>query len=306
MHFADAIEAIRAIRDPKIDRYPVAFVTPIVSAMIAVLCTRNAELARERLSFTPQAEGYARNNGLLSAIDGTYQFPARIKSQVLTYTKLTSLAVHAEVDRCNEVINDLVFTQLAGFGQIANELAVVVGELHDNVASHANGLGFSCAQVYSDGVRRRIELAIADGGRGMLSNVRRKTPCTSDADAILWCLERGHTSTTPIDSWAQRLPEDVVYSPYPVDTATSQSAPNHHVGEGLWKLATLVKNLDGRLWIASGDGSILLQNSELRVESGRFYWEGVAIELEISVAAGGLPSARQQLGIERLAERLGL
>ena len=121
------------------------------------------------------------------------------------------------------------------FGVVADQLAKVVGELHDNVASHASGLGFSCAQAYNDAGAKRIEFALADRGRGMLRNVRELFPeVESHPEAIAWCLKRGNTTArNESDPWAQRLPDDAMVSPFPGNTRP-ESREDHHIGEGLW------------------------------------------------------------------------
>ena len=80
---------------------------------------------------------------------------------------------------------------------VLDKTARVVGELHDNVASHASGRGFSAAQFYRQG-RSRLEIAIADGGSGFLRNVRRVMPnITTHGAAIEWCLKKGNVSVRP-------------------------------------------------------------------------------------------------------------
>lgn len=175
------------------------------------------------------------------------------------------------------------------------------------MASHADGLGFSCAQTYNTGGARRIEFAIADSGRGMLKNVQRISPdINSDSEAISWCLQRGNTTARRVKTgdWAQRLPDDAVVSPYP-STVPIQRNEDHHVGEGLWKLAELTRNLDGKLWVASGKGQVLIESGKEVASDSRINWLGVAIELEIVVSADYQPTPEQQAGIERLARRIG-
>lgn len=187
----------------------------------------------------------------------------------------------------------------------------VVGELHDNVASHASGVGFSAAQVYNGQKGKRwIEFAVADSGCGMLRNVRQLVPTiASDDDAIKWCLIRGNTTAGERDSWAQRLPEDCLYSPLP-SGVTSFSNENHHLGEGLAVLTELITIAAGELWIWSGNCEFTLD------EQGRSYyrtaddiqWQGVAIEIKLDVdrALGALATPLADAKLEALAGRLGL
>ncbi len=308
MHYLDAIKRIRCLCSDPPTESRVTFVSPIVSAMLAAALADSSIPVREHTVFDDEAMGYADNCGLLAAIQGKYEFPQPSGRQGSRYTKLTRLSSHDEVDRCNSIINDLIFEHFENFGPVASRLAKVVGELHDNVASHARGLGFSCAQVYNNrDDSKRIEFAIADGGRGMLRNVRRVLPdMTSHAAAIKWCLERGNTTAGNVDSdgWAQRLPDDAGISPYPT-TAKVRRNEDHHIGEGLWKLAELTKSLGGKLWVATGDGEVLLKSHQ-EIEGGnRINWTGVAIELELTVSSDYQPTPAQQSGIEQIASRLG-
>jgi hypothetical protein len=307
MHYTDAVSGLRSLTGTPPHDYCVTFVSPIVSTMLAAACNNGAIPVQDRTKYAPGVKGYADNCGLSAVLNGTYEFPQRSGKQGHSYAKLTRLSSHSEVDCCNQIINDLIFEHLEQFGCVAGHLAKVVGELHDNVASHAGGLGYSSAQVYNDGAGRRIEFAIADGGCGMLRNVRQVVPnLASHAEAIAWCLVRGNTTARRgSDGWEQRLPDDATISPYPPSAAT-RSQEDHHIGEGLWKLAELTKNLDGRLWVTSGDGQVLLESGKQTVSNSRMNWSGVAIELELVVAADSQPTAQQQAGIERIAQRVGL
>jgi len=261
----------------------------------------------KRIDFIGDCQSYARNNGLLDTIQNTYRFPQRGGRQGVTYTKLTKLSTHTEVDACNAIISDLIDEQLGGFSDfVSSQLRKVVGELHDNVASHARGAGFSCAQVYTERDARRIEFAIADAGCGMLRNVQTIHPTVHTHEgAIRWCLQKGNTTARVCDGWAQRLPEDACCNPYP-DSVDTRSVEDHHAGEGLWRLSELIRAVDGNMWIGSGNGYFLLRKGKEKTGVYQFDWSGVAIEFEISVTEGATPSSQQQDKLNELAERIGL
>lgn len=263
----------------------------------------------EKLRFSPDASLYASSNGLKAVLSGGYSHPVRSKKQGKSYTKLTRLATHTEVDACNSIINDLIFEQFAGYSErIVGMLAKVVGELHDNVASHASGCGFSSAQVYNDASGRRIEFAIADTGCGMLRNVRRVDPSVvDDPGAIVWCLKKGNTTarSTNADGWAQRLPNDAVCNPFPVSVRSVQSE-DHHVGEGLWRLHQLIEAVNGSLWVLSGSGEFRYLGGERNVGKALTAWNGVAIEFEIIVPRDSSPSVEREDELEELGRRLGI
>ena len=106
---------------------------------------------------------------------------------------------------------------------------------------------------------RSIEFAIADRGRGMLRNVQKVSPSIqTHSDAIKWCLYPGNTTAHNKSSWDQRLPEDYIINPYPTSVATS-TCENHHMGLGLSKLADLVRDYGGSLWILSGNSHFFLE-----------------------------------------------
>ena len=111
-------------------------------------------------------------------------------------------------------------------------IARIIGELHDNVASHSNGRGFSSAQFYP-GYRGHpdcLEISEADAGWGFLRKVHRIIPdVRTDAEAITWCLKKGNTtwraSITPNDPYG--FPD-----PYAEPIGHSGQA-DHHMGWGL-------------------------------------------------------------------------
>ena len=291
---------------------PVAFVSPIFSVMVAMCASRSQLSLKERLHFVGDCESYAQNNGLLDCLAGKYQFPLPSGRQGVTYTKLTRLQNHVEVDACNAVVNSLIHQHVDTVSpEAANHLCQIVGELHDNVASHARGWGFSCAQVYPERNQGavRLNFAIADGGCGMLQNVQRIRPdIQTDGDAIQWCLGQGNTTARQKDEWAQRLPDDYMIAPFP-DSVTRYSQENHHMGLGLWQLAELVRIFRGELWIASGRGRCNDGGNGVGIQQFSQVdapWNGVAIECEITVRSGQRVTHEQAADLEALAERIGL
>lgn len=304
MHNRDAVASLIAARAGKPPN--LNFVSPVSATMIAASILAG-DRAAHRITFDANAEGYAKTIGLTDVIQGCYEPPKPGGLQGVRYTKLTKLATHVDVDACNAVISDLIEAQLAGFSpKTAHWLTKIVGELHDNVASHASGAGFSAAQVYNDGSNRRIEFAVADAGQGMLRNVRRVDQhINGDAAAIAWCMQRGHTTASPADFFAQRLPEDAYLNPYPDGTPTSY-VQDHHVGEGLWKLSELVRVSRGSLWVMSGNGVFRMHGNRPISEESSFRWEGVAVEFQVVVPRDGRPSPAQERNLDDLARRLGL
>jgi hypothetical protein len=243
-------------------------------------------------------------NGLRSTIDGAYAPPIRGGLQGRTYSQLTRLQTPDDVDFCNGIVADLLYNQLGASHFAASKLAKIIGELHDNVVSHAAGAGFSSAQVYQqrDG-KKRIEYGIADIGCGILYNANKaQAPVGSDNDAIKWALKKGTTSGQT-DDWAQQLPWDASSSPYPTGTDTTYS-DNHHLGLGLYELSQVVQEYEGRIWLWSGNGMVWTDGVTPIARSSAPR-NGLAIEFEVFVPQdGSRPAAVTRHG--GLRERLNL
>jgi hypothetical protein len=277
-----------------------SFLAPATAACLAAARRSGAEV---NVRFTGHAESYAHTVGLDAILAGGP--PPRIPVTGRSYSPLVELDSHASIEGCNAVINELVEGQLTDYPALADQAAQIIGELHDNVPSHAGGVGFSMAQLYS--VEGFLELAVVDCGRGMLSNVRRRVGSIGDhAAAIEWCLEKGHTSVLPPDEWAQRLPDDAMSSPYG-ETVATRTSDNHHAGLGLWKLNQIVTAARGEFVVWSGDARVLTDVSGASRE-GALFWRGVAIILRLPLASaprnGDQPAQLHEL--EALAKRLSL
>jgi len=311
----DHEDALRLLRSVRSEGQPVrvAWLSPIVVAMLAAEAAHESRLdhpLRERVSFQPESNRYAFNCGLKSVLEGPYVPPSLAGLQGLTYTRLTRLVSGHEVDACNAVINNLFYEQLGKNGQeFIRVLSKVVGEMHDNVASHSRGVGFSIAQRYERRGDDVIQFAIVDSGVGMLRNVKAVAPVvTTDEQAIDWCLQRGNTTAASRgDGWEQRLPGDSVVSPYPPTVGTI-TGDNHHQGLGLWHLQEIVRAAGGSFWVASGAGQCryLAGAERPSYDALKPVWQGVAIEVELPVPRVAPVTAARRAALEGLAERLGL
>lgn len=307
--------AVQFLRSISVDDRPlrIQWLSPVMTALLAALSARDSEVRRNiatRLLLADNQQSYANNCGLTAILEGGYESPRATGLQGKTYSRVTRLNSVHEVDACNAIINELFHEVFGGLDSLfARMLAKVVGELHDNVASHASGMGFSSAQRYRRQEGDVIQFAIADCGVGMLRNVHRKLPeIETDEEAIAWCLGRGHTTAgTDGDGWAQRLPDDSLFNPYP-PTVQTRTGENHHQGLGLWHLREIVQTAGGGFWVASGQAQCrYLAHSESPVYdplSPR--WTGVAIDVELPIPRAAAPTPAQRAGLERLAERLGL
>jgi hypothetical protein len=312
MDHQEALRMLRLIRGDSL-AVPVGFLSPIIVAMLAAEATKDVPLReslRERIALKPEQTSYATSCGLQAVLDGQYLPPSLAGLQGSTYTGLTRLVSAHEVDACNAVINNLFYEQLGeNGGEFIRVLGKVVGEMHDNVASHARGVGFSSAQRHKRLRGDFIQFAIADTGVGMLRNVKKTAPDVStDAQAIEWCLRRGNTTAADdSDGWEQRLPEDSLLSPYP-RAVRSITGDNHHQGLGLWHLQEIVRAAGGSFWLASGAGQCryLEGDDAPSYHSLDPFWQGVAIEVELPVPEAASENTVRRAALEGLAERLGL
>jgi hypothetical protein len=304
------IRAERVIQLLRASSQPVSipFITPILSVMLGAMTILDRAFNRNRLRLNPDIEDYARTNGLMDIIDRVTTVNPSVGGNLWgkTYSKVTQLARHDEVDGCNATVNSLFRQQLGGYSKsVVSQLCRVVGELHDNVASHARGGGFSCAQVYSQGGRAEVQFAVADAGCGMTYNVNGAMGGNlSDREAISWCLMDGHTTAICHDEWTQRLPEDTIATP--CSGVFSTRTDDHHLGLGLGHLVKLVNSTKGELWILSGNGEYLLEPSGEHFRDTRMNWQGVAIEFSIPVVSAGDIEPTDAKTLDNLGRRLGI
>lgn len=308
MEYGKAIYAVKMLRNG--GTATISFVTPIVSTCLAA-AKLSLQVAPEAFRFSSDAFGYAENAGLRYHLGASEKPPAPGQNAGYSYCQIVKLADAAEVDACNSQIGSFLRSQLAGCANssLIRATCGVVGELHDNIASHAAGAGFSAAQVYR-GNRKVIQIGIADCGLGLNGSVRRFGISKSDTDAIQWCLTRGNTTapSKPTDSifGPQRLPTDCHISPYP-DGVDTRSGESHHMGEGLYRLTELIASTGGTVWIWSGHGQVICRNETRQTIESDVEWNGTAIGIEIPVAAfENCEAATSTDQFESLAKRLGL
>ncbi len=289
-----SIQAVRTIRAGQ--ELTVGFVNPLLAC---VLAASRIGLGRDPLvTFRDDSSRYAEHSGLLSALKGDYAGMIRPRSgyEGQTWSHLTTLYTHGEIEGCNQTINDLLFTQLGGMPKaVLDHTARVVGELHDNVASHASGRGFSAAQYYQSG-RSRLELAIVDHGRGFLRNVRQTMRAEmDDGAAIRWCLQKGNTTWRP----RSHSPAEQTWGDPYMEALDRGESENHHKGWGLALLTELVRATHGRLRIWSGNGVYhLAENGADQIIPAEQVWDGVAIAVTL------FPDQAEKVDLNPLSSRL--
>jgi hypothetical protein len=270
MNYDSALSAVSAVR---VGRAMVGWVSPAVSGCLAAERSRGQPFDVE---FIGDARRYAEIIGLTEAVRGAN--PVHIQGFLhgRTYSPLEWLHDHEHVHRSNETIGRLFDAQLGGdhHRRLRRSLNKIVGELHDNVASHSRGKGFSAAQVYQN----RIEYAVADAGCGFLFNARRVAPwLQNDFDGIAWAFVKGNTS-------APARPHDGFGSQRCLgEAATDRSASDgdEHAGWGLDELRTMIDQTNGDLWVASGAAGLRYSAGVWLPYTLPVPWNGVLIELEV-------------------------
>jgi hypothetical protein len=292
-------EAIEAVKSYDAGKCSLDFVTPVVSVCLATRQVQNRGRVSE-VAFNGNAKAYARTIGLIDAIDGKPQPFSPTGLAGKTYSPLAHLSTAAEVEPCNKLMNTLFRAQLGGHDPgCVNRICKVIGELHDNVASHASGIGFSAAQSLNGW----LYFAIADAGRGFLRNAKRVGAANSHAEAIEWAFVRGNTSARrQDDSWAQRWEPGAL-------AVSDFGAPddNHHQGLGLSLLEGLVVELGGSLWVLSGGAQrTMTSGTWAPCSESPVSWGGVAIELAFPIFKRSGQAAVQLSEPDDLAEELGL
>lgn len=270
MNYDSALSAIAAVRA---GGAVVGWVSPAVSVCLAAERSRGATVD---VDFIGDARGYASVIGLTEAIRGAS--PAHVQGHLhgRTYSPLEWLHSHEHVHRCNDTIGRLFESQLGGAHNrtLRRSLNKIVGELHDNVASHSRGKGFSAAQVYLD----RIEYAVADAGCGFLFNARRMDPeLRSDFEGIAWAFVRGNTSAPAPNQTGLGPQRGLGRHGYP----TSAADGDEHAGWGLDELRSMIDQTNGDLWVASGAAGLRYSAGTWLPYTLRVPWDGVFIEFEV-------------------------
>lgn len=277
----------------------VGFVSPVVSVILAAESRRGGVFG---IDFEAPARTYADHVGLDSILKGVPPCVFGSSGEGMNYSPVVPLLQEEDVEFATGTVTTCLFHQLgAAYRGFAQEVSGVVGELHDNVLSHARGAGYSALQLYEG---RRIEFAVADGGVGLLRNAKSTASVSTDQAAIEWALTKNNTSARPTPDLAQKVPSDMIHNPFRGRAIVSTTS-NNHMGHGLWRLTELVKSFQGSLWVASGEASFLISPASPRGEYRRFPlgWKGLAIELELPVRLASLGNRRDD---SVLAKRLGL
>jgi len=246
----------------------------------------NEGLTLDALNLSDEHRGYLEALRAEAALGHADTYRMNRPGQGERYSPIIALRNEASVDSATSCMQDCVRHLLNNQAPAAfvDTMCDVVGDLHDNVWSHALSPGYSVAQRWR-GYRSHNELfefALADCGLGFLGELRRsgvaqEQHIETDEQAIGWCVVEGNSSKPGNDDeWAQRVPEDAIGNPMP---GTTRAGPdNHHLGLGLAKLTGAVRRFGGQLWLASGRQilQVAASGTETYVPI-RNPWQGVAL-----------------------------
>jgi hypothetical protein len=269
------------------------YCSPGLWAALAVSSRAEQLSGQALLDLLGQHSGYGKAIGIEEAIGEQDTYSKNRSNQGVNYSPLVVLD---DVDKTNQATRDIAgcirnwFTDpcLALF---TAELCDVVGDLHDNVWSHALSTGVSMAQKWQDGDGPQFEFALADRGIGLLAELRRSGVASREGiqeaiEAISWCIVRGNSSKIKEeDPWAQSLPQDATGNPMgPI--ARHRTNGNNHLGLGLAKLVELVTKFKGLLWLASGNAMLTIdKNGVTKRQTLPFEWSGVVLSCRFSVSS---------------------
>jgi hypothetical protein len=242
---------------------------------------RSRKLKLEELQIPKAIIDYALAIGIERALGQDDSYAYKRKGAGKNYSSLVLLENREQTDYATSEINQCIreLFQEPEYSEFTSTICELVGDLLDNVWAHGKSTGFSMAQKWNEDIGFNFEFAIADCGLGFLRELQRVgKDIQSHQSAIEWCIQKGNsTKKKEIDSWAQRLPSDVMGNPIGKDAYVIES-DNHHMGLGLAKLIDAVRGFNGMCWIASGDALLFIS------PDGRFtysvlpiQWQGVAI-----------------------------
>lgn len=265
------------------------------TALVVLSRTQNQDAQQVlRMLDKESALEYGKAIGIEAALglEDTYSYNRT--NQGANYSPLVILDGEDKVDGATRDIGGCIRTWFNGSNleRFAAELCDVVGDLHDNVWSHAKSTGISMAQKWqsSQADSAVLEFALADGGMGFLrelirSGITRREGIEDPADAIRWCIVRGNSSKLrEEDPWVQRLPSDAMGNPMgPI--ARIKDKENNHLGLGLAKLVDLVLKFKGTLWLASSNAILTIDGKGgTKYQHFPFQWQGVLLSCRFDVA----------------------
>ena len=276
----------------------IGFLTPAAAAVIACACHR---ATKPKVHYVNElVRKYSDYAQLSYVLNGCYANPKQASYQK-TCSRLCQIKDQTDIDVATSSIRALLRTHLDHKFRVIQDIIKVVGELHDNIFSHAEGLGYSMAQIYK-GNTPRVEFAVVDAGIGLKRSVRAVKAVKTDQEAVALCIGKGFSTKKLSSSWAQKIDRDVP-NPFSDNVPTRRSSDNHQ-GLGLYLLTELIEKLEGRLWICTGHASLVQNAGKRYYTANRYVWRGTAIAVSVSLSPKRVVATVQSS--DKLREALGL
>ncbi|TGL97950.1 hypothetical protein [Leptospira jelokensis] len=243
-----------------------------------------------------QNRSFANTIGLLDFINPRQSVTVNRHSEGKKYSRIQRIESDdpASVNLANTGINTCMRKVLQDFpfllvSQSATGLFQTVMELHDNVASHSESIGYSFFQLRD----KDLFYCISDSGKGFLSEIRSHNipGIMSHQDAIDWSLKKGNSTKKVEDEFAQMLPEDAFFNPMGgTNTFRRKADGNHHMGIGLDILKSFCLDSGGILEVATGDSIYILnsQGEEKFINGPKIVGVTISMSINLSLAKAKL------------------
>lgn len=210
-------------------------------AIVAAWCAARATLPS--IDFADRkAEEYCRRIGFSEALGGT--FPNLATRQDDWSLRLTPIVTTTIPERTASQMLNILDVFVAPSRDVRNALAVLLGELVENVHRHAEpkSPGFVVAQVYPD--RLKLGITIADSGIGIPASFHK----------------------SPLPQYSARTLSDAAAVEEAIRPLAT-SKPSNHSGYGLYVLAELIARNHGSFIIGSGTAMLTGYGRRGRLET---------------------------------------
>ncbi len=262
-HLLEQFETIwsrlRTLRHTRLhlDMSNVTFVSPTASTLLTT-AIRRLQQQQVRIELTPPSDSrphtYLNRIGFYDRIGVEMEYPWQRRDPGGRFVEIVQARDEEEGEAVvGEMLGILRNRNVADTEAIYDALQYALLEVVNNVFHHAQSPthAFLCAQFYPG--RRRVELAVADTGRGIPATLRDNPELEgtfeTDAEAI-------HLAVQP----------------------RVTGRPAYNTGEGLFFTMEFIKRNGGDACIHSQRGMLWVRDGEEQVEEGP-HWQGTWVAL---------------------------
>lgn len=210
-------------------------------AIVAAWCAARSTLPSVDFA-DKKAEEYCRRIGFSEALGGS--FPELVTRGDDWSLRLTPIVKTTIPERTASQMLEILDVFVAPSRDVRNALAVLLGELVENVHRHAEPKypGFVVAQVYPN--RLKLGITIADSGIGIPASFHK----------------------SPLPQYSARSLSDAAAVEEAIRPLVT-SKPNNHSGYGLYVLAELIARNHGSFIIGSGKAMLTGYGRKGRLET---------------------------------------